>query len=254
MENWEKRFVQILHRHFEQMRIKNHRYSMRAYAKKLGVSIGTLSEVLRFKLRLSTDRAIKIVSKLELPLKEYNRLLSLMGRSAEIEKRQLLEGDQEILANWIHRAILYSFDLDGERPSISALADRLRLTPAEVAVKIDELLAKNFLQKDASGQVYRPQQYWKTADGDGGEFVRRSHLSNLALTEKAFKEVPVAERDFTSLMFAGNHRQLEFVRAEIRSFYDRLLLIMEEPPRDQLYQMSISLYPIQFDQKSEKET
>lgn len=250
--NWEASFAVILRQQYEKLRDKNPRYSMRSFAKKLGISIATLSQVMRSQLKLSRKRAIVISKKLELSARDKKRVRMLLGQQAELEKVLMSPEDQELQADWVTSAILYSFDLDQESPSAAELAKRLSISVLDAEKKINELIKRNYLEKDEEGRLFRPDKIWKTPDGDVNEFVRKTHESNLELTAKAFRKIPIEERDYTALMFAGNRRQLEAVRKEIRHFYDRILVIMEESPRDELYQMAISLYPINFDGKSGK--
>lgn len=247
MKNWEKLFAEALHKEFAKLQNKNNRYSLRAYAKKLGVSIGTLSEVMRFKLNLSRERAAIMLDKLELLEREKKRLLLAMGFSnASFEKVELKAEDHDLLADWSTRAILYSFDVE-EGGQIQRIAKKLDLSQVNVSSKVEKLLEKGFLEKNEQGEIFRPKKFWKTADNKANEFIKKTHLSNLEVAEKALLNVPYLERDFTSLMFAGNEEQLDKVRQEIRQFYDRLLSIMEVAPCNKLYQASISIYPLHFD-------
>jgi len=248
MEKWKKSFVLTLNREFEKIRNKNPRYSMRSYAKKLGLSIATLSEVSRHKSSLSPERAEKIIHAMELEPREKRKLLAMMDRKIEFELTPVPTEKQVSLSDWTTRAILYSFDLDHGQPSLSVLAKMLSLTETEVKQQIQTLIHEDFLKVDEKGTVYRPPNFWKTTDNHSSEFIRRFHRSNLSATAKAIDEIPTELRDITSLTFAGNSTQLEKVRAEIRIFYEKILAVMEEPSRDNVYQMTICLYPMNFSQ------
>lgn len=245
MSQIDAEFVRILKKNFESLRAKNPRFSLRAFAKKAGVSIGTLSEVMSRKLKLSAARMEKIVGDLNLPERERARFLMMLGKRTEFPKEKLSAEGQEILVDWVYRSVLFSFDLDGHKPTLADLSRRLGISETEAQVRVRRLLDTRFLQENA-GVVSRVQKYWTTSDREGDDFVRRMHLSNLELGRKILEEGSPAERDFTSLIFTGSRTQTDRLREEIRAFYDRALLIMEEEPRDELFQLAISFYPINF--------
>lgn len=72
---WKEIFVEILREHFRQSREANRRYSIRAYAKRLAVAPGPLSELLRGsdRWKVTPQRATEILIKLKLSPAEQRR-------------------------------------------------------------------------------------------------------------------------------------------------------------------------------------
>lgn len=242
-------FLQLITENFQQLKRRNPRYSLRAYAKKLEVSPGTLSEVMRAKLKLKPERMEKILYRLDIPVRRKNHLLLKMGKTAHHERQIVSKEAALFLAPWPHRAALHFFDLETENLSAVELSQRLDISLAETKKCLNQLLKLELLEVNEKGDFRRPQKIWHTTDGENNESVRLTHLSNFELEKKAYQAFDKDEKDFTAMMFAGNRAQLEHLRKEIRKLYEKTILTMENGPRDELYQISVSVYPIRFNRE-----
>ncbi len=79
---------------FEQRKLKNNRYSLRAFSRDLGISSSRLSEILHGKVGLSLERALEICEKMDLTADDKSLFCDLVesqhARSA-IAKRMALQ-------------------------------------------------------------------------------------------------------------------------------------------------------------------
>src|ERR1700733_9012307 len=130
---WQEEFTKVLNSQFQSLKKRNHRYSIRAFGKKIGLSIGPLSVVLKGKQswNLTPKRAATIVNKLNLDLEIRNRLLVLMGEPPVHTKHDLPQNDYNILTDWTYYPILFSFDLPVKLRQPSAIAARLGISEAK---------------------------------------------------------------------------------------------------------------------------
>lgn len=117
---WKEIFVEILREHFRQSREANRRYSIRAYAKRLAVAPGPLSELLRGsdRWKVTPQRATEILIKLKLSPAEKRRfqrsLDSFQALNTEqsrfeaqkMEPKEVLRQAQAALAHEDHEKIL----------------------------------------------------------------------------------------------------------------------------------------------------
>ena len=64
----------------------------------------------------------------------------------------------------------------------------------------------------------------------------------------AIDQVPMEQRDFTSLTFLGSSKHLEEVRQEIRRFHERVKTIFETggEENDEIFRFSVALFPMRF--------
>ncbi|WP_374073332.1 TIGR02147 family protein [Bdellovibrio bacteriovorus] len=241
---WHQSFVQILETSYEKMKLKNPQYSRRAFARKLGISSGMLSDVTKGKARFTKKRAFEIIEKIEIPKKEKARLLVLLGKSSEIAQDIPASDKYLILYDWVYRTILFAFDIEKFKPTADILSEKLGLPLAEVQDRIATLLELGLLHENEDGEILRSKVIWRVPQENSKDFAHKLYASNIEVAKKAITQVSAAQRDFTTVTFAGNSEQLDKVRQEIQELYARTLAIMEEPQTDRVYQMSIFLHPL----------
>lgn len=145
-------------RHFLQAELarrcaENPRYSLRAFAQRLGVDHSTLSQILRGKRRI-TPRSIERIGKsLRLTAEriagfaEFERLhppvaMTVPSRDQAV---QLARDLVELLTHWVHFAILELTSLDSFRADSRWIAQVLGLTVDEVNVAIARLVRYRLL-------------------------------------------------------------------------------------------------------------
>jgi len=247
--DWESEFVTIIKRDFAAKREKNLRFSLRAYAKKLGISAGVLSRLLsgNKKWKISPGRATKMLASLELKSSIRNSMLVKMGQPPQHQKTVLLSTQEKVLSQWYYVPVLIYFDLPEQYRSKKAIAQKLRLSEARVTQAIEDLIEMGLLKRTASGEIQKSDELMTTKDGVPDEALRWFHEVNLRLFQKMVKNQNVHQRDFTSFTFAGSKKKIDFLRAEIRNLYEKAESIMnDENDNDTVYRVSVQLAPLEF--------
>ncbi len=158
-------FAEILEKRFEVKRVQNPLYSLRAFARDLGVSSGQLSMILSKKRGVSADSAEKMAKALKLNRVEKQYFLQLAiqehGRSKRIKDmahdklgqiRAVEEGinlsqDQfTIISEWYHMAILQVMQLKGyvkrilKDGELRFISQRLSISEEIVQSSLEHLL------------------------------------------------------------------------------------------------------------------
>lgn len=241
---WKNKIVEVLKNDFKERKLANPRYSLRAYAKKIGLSIGTLSYLLNGKSSITVERAREILNRLQLPTRLKNEILVLMNIEPVFDKKELSADLYSLIAPWQNRALLFSFDLDEKSRNLDITAKKIGLSTPKVKAMINLFLSKGLLHKGPNGEIYRNREILKTTDGKPSRGLRELHRSNIELGLHAIDKVPIKERDLSSLSFAGNPEKLDELRLEIHKFYEKALAIMESGPRTEVFQLSIQLLPL----------
>lgn len=240
---WKKELISILKKDLSEIKRKNPRYSLRAYSRKMGVGTGSLSDLINMKRSLSPQVGKKILEKLVLETEHRQRFAGLIERDLNQKITLLTSEAAPLIENWYYFAILNLIELDFSAKSVPELADRLGLPQAKVKKALDYLARRGFLKKLESGYVVATNS-WQTTDGIPNESVRKSHLDALAIAEKALRELPVEQRDMTSLVFNGNSLQLDKVKTEIRKFLRKVHKIMSIGEADTVYKINTQLFPL----------
>jgi uncharacterized protein (TIGR02147 family) len=249
---WEKEFSKALREHFASLQKKNPRFSLRAFSKKMGISAGSLSDILsqKKKWQLSATRAAKLLDKLELDPRVKNRLRIKMGE-APVHIVKPLSNDQfEILLDWRFFPILYSFDLHEKLGKPKAIAERLGIEVEEVEQIIEALLRRKFLEKGPDGRIRLPENYLHTTEEIPLHVVEQAHLAGLECAGKALRELPPERRDFTTVTFAGSEKQMKELGREIRKLHQKAMVPLDDPEEyGTVMRLSVQLFPMDFRKK-----
>lgn len=192
-------------------------FSKRAFGASIGLSSGALSEILSGKRKLTLKTAGRIVELLDF---------------GEKEKVQLLEV--------------------ADPPKMeSEVAERLGISLKEATETLTLLQSYNYISKSDTGDYNTLSKPLATTDNISSKPIAERHRNNLRLGLAALSKISVQERDFTSLTCSANSSQLDTAKKEIRKFLDALSDNKSQGTLDQVYQMSIQLYPIVGWKKSE---
>ncbi len=233
---------------------QNPKYSMRKFAKDLGVSAGGLSNLLHGRFEMSIKRAATIIPLLHLSPAEDEKLRAQMGLRVKRQTLEISPTNASVLTNWIHCAVLHFFDLDVSDKSVPVIATRLGLSQEIVQRTLQELLSDGFLKTQEDGKIYKPEVHWQ--GGDGGaispELVRSHHRNSLEIAAQSIERIPAECRDLSSITFCGHPDQLTFAREEIRNLHSKISALMEsEPRKTEVYRLSVALFPLTVERSIE---
>lgn len=248
-KDWEERFIQTLKEAYEQHREINPRFSLRAFAKKIGVASGTLTVILnrKKKWQISAERAAEIIEKLNLSPSVKNSLFIQMGVKPVIVPRRIEQGDYPILLDWTYQPILMFFTLPIKKRDSKHIAKALGIDEAKVDSVVSDALSRGLLVKDSCGRIERPEEFLTSTDGPSSEVIRKHHKLNLDMAARSLNEQPPELRDFTSFTFSGDGKKLRLLAKEIRDLYHKASAIMNGgPDNDKVFRLSIQLFPMEF--------
>jgi len=242
---------QFLMEEFDRRVRVNPRYSLRAYARSLGLSPGALSEVLRGRRPLSLKAAARVVKSLGLDKGEAHRLYSFIEseRRSEIDpvapiepnRRKLDEDTFHLIAEWQHFAILNLMDCEGFRWRASYIAKRLGLSlvQADQAMK---LLLRLGLVRSKGSEVECVHDFVLSPDGIPSSAVRAYHRRMLGLALEALELQSLDERDITGLGFAVDPAHLTKIKREISEFQDQLATKYSKGKKREIYFLETALF------------
>ena len=235
----------------------NPRYSLRAYARHLGLSPGELSEVLREKRDLSLKSALKVAKAMNLNPIETKQLLHLaqvvksrkIGTGAQLEERtvptleqkQLTEDTFSLIADWYHFAILNLLDLEGFKWHSGWIAKRLGLTPTQAKMAMDLLLRLGIV-KQMNGRYKGAEDFVLSPSGVPSEAVRSYHRQMLTKAIESLELQATSEREITGVGFAVDTKDLSAIKKEISDFQDQLSAKYSKGKRQEVYFLEIAWF------------
>jgi uncharacterized protein (TIGR02147 family) len=239
--------IVLLLRKFEECKQKNARWSQRAYAAKIGLSSGALSEILKGKRPLSSQLKKKISSKLQLsPLEEsefFEEELPTHLQTRRLEYYKLTNDQFHLISDWWHYAILNLMNTKGFQSNTAWISERLGLNSKIITEAWDRLLRLNLIKK--IGKKYqRTFNRLETSDELLNLSVQKSHVQDLELIEKSITQIKPEFRDHTSMTVVINKKSIAKAKELIRIFQDRFSEETEVDNGDEVYKLSVSFFPL----------
>jgi uncharacterized protein (TIGR02147 family) len=242
---------------------RNRSYSLRAFSRDLGISSSRLSEVINGKTGLSEERALGMTESLGLNESEKSLFMDLVqsqhGRSSVARKAALarlqsrsergkkIENEQfSLISDWQNLALIELLYLDGIEHSPKSFARQLGLPVDVVKETIQRLSELGYIKLDETGK-WTPCDPSTSADSTAvpSSAIRQYHRQILDKAKMALDKKPAEERDFSSMVFAFNSRQMEHARNRIRDFRRTLVTELEEiPGKDAVFCLSLQFFEL----------
>ncbi len=224
---------------------KNPSFSLRAFAKKLSTTHSALSEILKGKRTVSKKMALRLIEGLELNSKERQALLELFpGSQFTADYVTLSEDEFDLTSEWYYFAILSLCETSDFKADPKWIARRLNIKLNESQVALRRLLRLKLLQKTSEGKYQRGSMAYITSDEVQNELLKKAHHQNLELAKNSLKNDSLEIRDFTTVTMAIDPLKLPIAKKMIREFHDKLCLYLETPPKAEVYQLCMQLFPL----------
>lgn len=255
-------YREVLRLEFEHRKERNPSYSLRSYARDLGLSPSRLSEILRGKGDLSAQSLMEVGSRIGIPSEEVLALQAAMtlrsGASDEVKRTaerylhnysyqgrfsQLTSDTFKILADWYHFALLSAMELQFYDGSTKYLARVLRLEEETVRDALERMLAQNMVRFH-DGRFFPTGEIFSTSTDLASDALKESHRQNLDLAKASLDEVDVTLRDITSATICIDVDRIPEAKKLIKDFRRSLCRFLEAGKKDAVYNLNIQLHPI----------
>jgi uncharacterized protein (TIGR02147 family) len=243
----------------------NPRYSLRAFARDLGISAGRLSLVLNNKQGLSVGRAKDIAEKLSLSGKALEAFCLLVEQADSRSKIQRNEAQKKLdnvdlfqykvlpddafrmVSDWYHYALHRLLQMKITPSDTRYLAKRLGISEEEVSAAIERMKRLGLLN-DVKGRLKAVVTRLTTTNNVPSIAIRRytKQLINKALV--AIDKQGVEERDISTITLAINDKNIDQFRDLIKKFRRSMdqaataeSMLSASPPNE-LYCLSIQFF------------
>jgi len=235
-------YYEILKTEWSKRLSRNPRYSLRAFARDLGWSPSTLSEVLNGKKGLSPKAAQEASIRLGLSEKDRLHFVTLVqsqcGRS-ENKKQNAREKLKELQAawqgstilavdafqlvsDWYPMAILELIRMPVFKQDVKTYARELGINVVQVEDALIRLERLEIISKNSKGKWIVEKDTVLSSDGIPSEGIKKFHEQILKRAIDALYMMPVPERDFISFVMAIRSCDLPKMRKKVRNFIEEL--------------------------------
>jgi uncharacterized protein (TIGR02147 family) len=245
---------------------KNPRYSLRAFAKNLGVGPSFLSMILASKRTITINTIENLGPKIGLNPKELATLkqniisknLKSTNESTSDENSndtyiQVAMDQFHLISDWYHYAILELISVETFKPEPRFIAKSLGISVGEVNAAVERLVRLNLLKIE--------NEIWRAVDEHSTNYdkvtlsLARRKLQKQVL-EKALtslEEVDYQKRDQTSMTMAIDVTLLPEARKKITKFRREMARFLQKNNKNEVYNLAVALYPLtQLNDNQEK--
>ena len=246
------RFADFLRAEVARRCARNPRYSLRAFARALGLDHSTLSKLMRGRRPLTARPIARLGARLGLGGDAVAAFVAAerAGESwAERETRQLTRETATLIEEWQHFAILELTRLEDFRPDVRWIARVLGLTPDEVNVAVQRLLRLGLL-------VMRERGRWEDAAGDvaatAAAFPARA-IGALADRVRRLAEASRAPAHVSATTLAVPAGRTQEAVERIERFRREIIELLERDgeAKDEVVRLEIALYPLTLPDRKE---
>lgn len=270
--------IEFLNASLQAMQAKNPHYSMRSWAKQLGLShVAMLSMVLGKKRKLLPNLSSKITAQFRAAGRfsenegRYFDMLVLFQNASTVDEKNFYEGilaslkpDQRfstleldrlnIIAEWYHSAILEMTYLKGFKSDPHWISQKLGsgVNEAQVRAAVDRLLRLGLLERNKQGKLVRTDALLATPTDIPDKSLKKHHTEMMTKAIEALEKQAVGKRDITSFTFAIDTRKMPEAKKMIRDFRRKLAAFLETPNGESVYQLNIQLFDLLENSDDEK--
>lgn len=240
---------------------RNPAYSMRAFAKKVGLSASHLSRVLSGEKDLSLEAAFKVAVEMGLIDDQIEQFLDrvayqtaddstkeilrkrIQKKKASLPRRTLALEVFKVISDWHNLPIFELIKAKPFQTSESWLARKLGLSILEIKAALDRLEFVGLVRKETKGLVAIEGSELQTTDDVASTAIRKHHeqMSNKAV--EALSQ-PVKQREFQSLQLVFNPNDTATAQKRIREFVSSFEEEFKSKKSDEVYQMNVQFFSL----------
>ena len=264
----ERDYRRVLKDEFSRRCESNARYTMRAFARDLGVAPSTLSETLGGRHHLSQSSARRVAVKLGLDDREaaiFVEMVALKTGRSQLRRKlaenrldsasndgkepALREDVFALVADWHHLAILELTKM----PNVSAdpewVSRSLGISRETAAEAIDRLIRLDLLE-ESDGRLISRVPRSQTPNDIPSQAIRQFHRGILQKAESAIESQSVEDREFQTIVMAIESDALPTFKARLRDFAAKTKDLAAACTRkDKVYALSMQMFRIAEDKQ-----
>lgn len=255
-------YQQYLREEFERRKSRRSSYSLRAFARDLGIPAPKLSQYLAGLRGMSEKRASDLAEKLRLgPVESELFVCAVKAAHARdpITRETSLRRLRELMANtfseinmekfsairdWHHFAILELTDLKSFQSNYDWIAAALKIRSEEVQDAVDRLVKLGLLEKS--------EDSWRQIDRDletpadfSSRATRDFQHQMLNLVESRLESVPREKRELGTVMLGVDEDLIPEFKQLVRRFQSEAIALSNRgQKRDSLYVLNFQLMPL----------
>jgi transcriptional regulator with XRE-family HTH domain len=237
-------FLSLLRRTLVERCRKNPGYSLRAFARSLGVAPSALCHILSGKRPISKAMLVRLGLGMGLSPGEIEKL---KPHSVRDTYKTLADDEFAMIADWYHYAILELTYVENSRPDPRWVSKMLGITAGEARIALDRLQKMGLLQiTEGTWKDLAPNGNMSNITAEAmGAARKRLQQQMLELSLQSLEEMSMQERDHSSMTMAVHPEDFELAKQKIKEFRRQMSeLFAKNPKKKRVYHLQLSLYPV----------
>lgn len=241
-----KEFKRVLVEAFEERKIKNPRYSLRAFAKQLKLPASTVLELMNTRRSPSKRVAQTICERLFLSPEECAAIMAEKNQShLSPENVKMLDMDSfHLISSSLHVGLISLISCDDFQNNIDWMSDRLKTSSRETQNALDRLMRLGLVQQCKTRGIKVISLNIKSSDGLTNLSLRKSHAETLDLAKESLLNDPLEVRNIRSMTMAIDPDLLPEAIQKIKKFQSELCHFLESGKKTEVYRLNINLFPL----------
>lgn len=239
--------VEILKKELDQKRSRNRAYSLRSYSRDLALDPSNLSKILNHQKEIGSRLRLKLGKKLGFEKKDIESWLKPATNSKTINSNYAEHSMQvfQLISEWQHYAILELFKIQGIDHSPKTIAKSLGLSLKKTQQSLKRLMEAGLLVKTKNGVEPCDESSSSILTTATSKAHREQQKQILEGAIDALDKVPIERRSQSSMTMAIDSQKIDEAKELIKNFRrDMGRLLITSTELDEVYQLSISLYPV----------
>lgn len=255
-------YQNYLKEELKRRKAKNSSYSLRAYARDLGIPSAKLSQYLAGTCGISGKKAAVLAAKLRLSSLEVELFVCaaeaahsrdvLSKKLAKEKLEHLLAGTFsqlnvekfKLIQDWYHLAILELMELKGFQSDNAWIAKTLGISTEQAKSAVQRLERVQLLD--------RSQQPWQATHKDletppetSSRAIREYHRQMMGVVESRFEAVPMEKRELGSVVVAMDQELVPEFKQLLRRFQKEAAALAERSQhKNSLYALNFQFMPL----------
>lgn len=271
--------IDFLAGHFLKRKEKNPSYSMRAFARDIGISPPQLSRIMSRQREL-TYRQMSLISdalglseresnfwvtqvilkaqknaKIPVALRKRAQISGLKGKKPLLKISPLSVEKFKVISQWYHFAILELTFLKDFDSNPEWIAASLGITVLEASAAIDRMIEIGLLEVTPEGQLKKTHSTFMVNTERSEPEIRKYETT---MIERAKAEVQKTQqqewenRVINSITFPSNPESIPELKAALAEFQKKIFTMIKGHEFEQVYHFGFQLYPVSKIARSKK--
>ncbi len=241
----EMKLKNILLNEFETRSERNTSYSLRAFARDLGIGKSTLHEIVNQDRKPTSRTIVKILKSLGYSDDDIEMILNYSQEPENDDLFDVLSAEQFArIATCEHYAVLSLAKTGKCRGDYGHLSNRLMLPEEKIKIILDDLIDLSLVTIE-DGLIVRSKRSLTTSYDVPSSTIKEYHASNLERIKTALYDIQVELRDIASSTFLMSPLQIRELKEDLKNIRRNIVSRYEENDESsEAYLLNFSLIPI----------